>query len=148
MFRSHFTKNGTFNSHFLNQKLWLEMSDIKELYCNTVNSPKISIGLSRVKKIFFQNFFCISIILLIHIMGICCGPFKFFCLGGQYYGSGHPRAHFGQYFALYNQPSHQKKGKYIRRTLYSRVSQIIVLSSQTKKVKWATTYSHYMDQKY
>ena len=28
--------------------------------------------------------------LLIHIMGICCGPFEFFCLGGQYYGSGHP----------------------------------------------------------
>ena len=24
-------------------------------------------------------------------MGICCGPFDlFFCLGGQYYGSGHP----------------------------------------------------------
>ena len=28
--------------------------------------------------------------LLIHIMGICCGPFDFFCLGGQYYDLGHP----------------------------------------------------------
>ena len=32
--------------------------------------------------------------------------------------------------------------------LYSRVSGTIVLSSQTKKFKWATTYSHFMDQKY
>ena len=32
--------------------------------------------------------------------------------------------------------------------LLSRVSQIIALSSQTKKIKWATTYSHYVDQKY
>ena len=30
----------------------------------------------------------------------------------------------------------------------TRVSGTIVLSSQTKKFKWATTYSHYMDQKH
>ena len=51
---------------------------------------KILDGLSRVKKYFFQKFFCISVIVLIHIMGICCGPFDFFCLGGQYYDLGHP----------------------------------------------------------
>ena len=47
-------------------------------------------GLSRVRKYFFQNFFCFFVILLIRIMGICCGPFDFFCLGGQYYDLGHP----------------------------------------------------------
>ena len=47
-------------------------------------------GLIRVKKYFFQKFFCLSVIVLIHIMGICCGPLDFFCLGGQYYGLGHP----------------------------------------------------------
>ena len=29
-----------------------------------------------------------------------------------------------------------------------KVSWTIILSSQTKKFKWATTYFHYMDQKY
>ena len=51
---------------------------------------KTSDGLIRVKKYFFQKFFCVSVIFLIHIMGICCGPLNFFCLGGQYYGLGHP----------------------------------------------------------
>ena len=51
-------------------------------------------GLIRVKKYFFQKFFCGSVIFLIHIMGICCGPFDFFCLGGQYYGLGHPTVEF------------------------------------------------------
>ena len=56
---------------------------------------KILDGLIRVKKYFFQNFFCGFVIFLIHIMGICCGPFDFFCLGGQYYDLGHPTADAG-----------------------------------------------------
>ena len=60
---------------------------------NTVNLSISLIGLCQVKKLFLKIIFCIFSMLLNQIMGIFCGPFEFFCLGGQYYGYGHPNNH-------------------------------------------------------
>ena len=115
LFQSHITMIGTLNDHFLIRNSSFKCHSYTGIQCNTVKLSKLSIGLSRVKKIIFQNFFWISIMLLIHIMGICCGPFEFFCLGGQYYGLGHPsgQPHYLDTLVLsfVFQAAHQVTGK-------------------------------------
>ena len=63
-----------------NENIEKNKISLSTLFHIGVLCSKTSDGLIRVKKYFFQKFFCISVIFLIHIMGICCGPFDFFVL--------------------------------------------------------------------